>query len=62
MLNTTHTPQGHGSVTALFEDGPHSFILAKGATLAVLSRRLATLRRQHHGNLLDGTVRFDARP
>lgn len=57
MLDTTRTPQGNGTVTALFEDGPHSFILAMGTTLAVLSRRLAALRRQHHGKLLDVTVR-----
>ena len=60
MLNITSTPQGRGCVTALFEDGAHSFILAKGATLEQLSGRLATLRRQRHGELLDITVRFDS--
>ena len=62
MLHITPTPQRCGRVTALFEDGPHSFILAKDATLAVLSGRLARLRRQNHGKLLTIAVRFDAMP
>ena len=62
MLNTSTSPPNLGIVTALFEDGPHTFTLARGATLAALSRHLASLRRQHHGKLLDISVRFDARP
>ena len=62
MLNPTTSPPAAGFVTALFEDGPHTFVLARGATLAALSRRLASLRRQHHGKLLDISVRFEARP
>ena len=62
MLHITPTPQRCGRVTALFEDGPQSFILAKDATLAVLSGRLARLRRQNHGELLNITVRFDEKP
>ena len=62
MRHIAPTPQRYGRVTALFEDGPHSFILAKDATLAVLSGRLAKLRRQNHGELLNITVRFDAKP
>ena len=62
MLNTPTSPTNLGFVTALFEDGPHTFTLARGATLAALSRRLASLRRQHHGKLLDISVRFDLRP
>ena len=60
MLNINPSPPSRGCVTAIFEDGPHSFILAKGATLAGLSRRLATLRRGYHGKLLDVTVKFEA--
>ena len=60
MLDINLSPPIRGCVTAIFEDGPHSFVLAKGATLESLSSRLATLRRQHHGKLLDITVKFEA--
>ena len=62
MLNPTPLPTARGFVTAHFEDGPHTFMLARGATLAALSHRLASLRQRHHGKLLDISVRFDARP
>ena len=58
MLDINPSPPISGCVTAIFEDGPHSFVLAKGATLEGLSSRLATLRRQH-GKLLDINVRFE---
>ena len=58
MFDINPSPPIRGCVTAIFEDGPHSFVLTKGATLEGLSYRLATLRRQHHGKLLDVTVKF----
>ena len=58
MFDINPSPPIRGCVTAIFEDGPHSFVLTKGATLEGLSSRLATLRRQHCGKLLDVTVRF----
>ena len=61
MLSINPSSPIRGCVTAIFEDGPQSFILAKGATLAGLSRRLAIIRRQHHGKLLDITVKFGTR-
>ena len=62
MLNINPSPPMRGCVTAIFEDGPQSFILANGATLEGLSRRLAFLRREHHGKLLDITVAFGTTP
>ena len=56
------TPPRRGCVTAIFEDGPQSFDLAKGATLEVLSIHLTALRRPDHGKLLDITVKFEGAP
>ena len=61
MLNINPSPLSRGCVTAIFEDGPQSFILAKGARLAGLARRLAMLLRQRNGKLLDITVEFETR-
>ena len=49
-------------VTAVFEDRTLSFLLAKGATLAELSDRLADLDRRHDdGWLVAITVKFSSR-
>lgn len=60
MLNINPLPPIRGCVTAIFEDGPHNFNLTKDATLEALSARVAVLSRQHHGKLLDITVKFGA--
>ena len=60
MLNINPSPPIRGCVTAIFEDGPHTFNLTKDATLEALSARVAVLSRQHHGKLLDITVKFGA--
>lgn len=49
-------------VTAVFEDRALSFILAKGATLADLSDRLANLDRRHDGWPVAITVKFSSSP
>jgi hypothetical protein len=45
-------------VTAVFEDGALSFILARGATLEELSGRLADLGQGHNGRPIAITVKF----
>jgi hypothetical protein len=45
-------------VTAVFEDGALSFILARGATLEELSGRLADLGQGHDGRPVAITVKF----
>ena len=62
MLNINPPPPIRGCVTAIFEDGPHTFNLTEDATLEALSARVAVLRRQRHGKLLDITVKFGATP
>ena len=59
MLNINPSPPIRGCVTAIFEAGPH-INLTKDATLEALSARVAVLSRQHHGKLLDITVKFGA--
>jgi hypothetical protein len=49
---------GQSRVTAVFEDGALSFILAKGATLEELSDRLAGLGRRHNRRPVAVTVKF----
>ena len=60
MLNINPSPPIRGCVTAIFEAGPHTFNLTKDATLGALSARVAVRSRQHHGKLLDITVKFGA--
>ena len=62
MSRTNLLPPYRGCVRAHFEDGPRSFVLAKGATLQALSVQVAKLRRQHHGKLLDITIKFETVP
>jgi len=49
---------GQDRVTAVFEDGALSFILAKGATLEDLSDRLGNLGRRHNRMPVAITIRF----
>ena len=60
-----HAIRGQSSiqnrVTAVFEDRALSFLLAKGATLAELSERLADLDRRHDGWPVAITVKFSSR-
>jgi hypothetical protein len=57
-----HKSREHGlrssRVTAVFEDGALSFILAKGATLEELSGRLADLGQAHKGRPVAISVKF----
>lgn len=49
---------GQDRVTAVFEDGALSFILAKGATLEDLSDRLGNLGRRHNRMPVAITIRL----